>query len=134
MKIKERPIGAIYLDSIQRRSGFTETSLPFLTTFANQAAIAIDNARLYEQLQEENRQLRREAQRASGFAGIIGQSPKIMQVFDIMNSVLDSDATVLIQGESGTGKELVARAIHHHGSRCDKPFVALFCGSLPESL
>jgi Nif-specific regulatory protein len=78
--------------------------------------------------------LRKEAQRSSGLADIIGQSPKMKQVFDIINSVLDSDATVLIQGESGTGKELVARAIHHHGLRRDKPFVALFCGSLPESL
>jgi Nif-specific regulatory protein len=134
LKLKERPVGAIYLDSINYRSGFTETSIPFLTTFANQAAIAIDNVRLYQQLQEENRQLRKEAQRASGFADIVGQSPKMMQVFDIINSVLDSDATVLIQGESGTGKELVARAIHYHGLRSEKPFIALFCGSLPESL
>ncbi|MDZ7292949.1 MAG: sigma 54-interacting transcriptional regulator [candidate division KSB1 bacterium] len=134
LKIKERPIGAIYLDSISRRSGFTETSLPFLKTFANQAAIAIENAQLYQQLREENRQLRKEAQRVSGFADIIGQSARMRQVFDVINSVLDSDATVLIQGESGTGKELVARAIHHHGLRKEKPFIALFCGSLPESL
>ncbi len=134
LKIKERPIGAIYLDSINQRSGFTHTSIPFLTTFANQAAIAIENAQLYRQLQEENRQLRKEVQRVSGFAGIIGESAKMKQVFDMINSVLDSEATVLIQGESGTGKELVARALHHHGLRHEKPFVALFCGSLPESL
>ncbi len=134
LKIKERPIGAIYLDSINRRSGFTHTSIPFLTTFANQAAIAIENAQLYQDVREENRQLRKEAQRASGFAGIIGESAKMKQVFDMINSVLDSDATVLVQGESGTGKELVARALHYHGLRREQPFVALFCGSLPESL
>ena len=134
LKIKERPIGAIYLDSINRRSGFTQTSIPFLTIFANQAAIAIENAQLYQRLQEENRQLLKQAQKANNFAGIIGNSPKMKQVFDIINSVLDSDATVLIQGESGTGKELVARAIHYHGVRRKKPYVALFCGSLPESL
>jgi Nif-specific regulatory protein len=134
LKIKERPIGAIYLDSINRRRGFTENSIQFLTTFANQAAIAIENAQLYQQLREENRQLRKEVQKVHGFADIIGQSPKIKQVFDIMSSVVESDATVLIQGESGTGKELVARAIHYHGLRKEKPFVALFCGSLPESL
>ena len=134
LKIKERPIGAIYLDSISQRSGFTHTSVPFLTTFANQAAIAIENAQLYQQLQEENRQLRKEVQRASGFAGIIGESPKMRQVFDTINSVLDSEATVLVQGESGTGKELVARALHYHGLRRERPFVALFCGSLPETL
>jgi len=134
LKIKERPIGAIYLDSINRRSGFTETSTLFLTTFANQAAIAIENAQLYKRLQEENRQLRKEAQKAHGFDDIVGQSLAMKQVYDIMSSVLDSDATVLILGESGTGKELVARAVHYQGLRRDKPFVALFCGSLPESL
>jgi len=134
LKIKQRPIGAIYLDSINRRRGFTESSTQFLTTFANQAAIAIENAQLYQQLQEENRQLRKEAQKVHGFADIVGQSLAIKQVFDMMSSISDSDATVLIQGESGTGKELVARAIHYHGGRRDKPFVALFCGSLPESL
>jgi len=134
LKIKERPMGVIYLDSINHRSGFTHTSIPFLTTFANQAAIALENAQLYQNVREENRQLRKEAQRVSGFAGIIGESAKMKQVFDMINSVLDADATVLIQGESGTGKELVARALHHHGLRREKPFVALFCGSLPESL
>jgi len=134
LKIKARPIGAIYLDSINRRSGFTHTSTQFLTTFANQAAIAIENAQLYQQLREENRQLRKEAQKVHGFADIVGQSARMKQVFDVMSSVADSDATVLIQGESGTGKELVARAVHYHGARRDKPFVALFCGSLPESL
>jgi Nif-specific regulatory protein len=134
LKIKERPIGVIYLDSIHRRSGFTETSIPFLISFANQAAVAIENAQLYQALREENNQLRKEVQKANSFAGIIGQSPKMKKIFDIINSVLDSDATVLIQGESGTGKELVARAIHYNGKRRDKPFMALFCGSLPESL
>ncbi len=134
LAIKQKPIGVIYLDSIQQRSGFTETSVPFLNAFANQAAIAIENAQLYEALREENRHLRKQARASSAFEGIIGQSPKMKHVFDMMNSVLDSDATVLIQGESGTGKELVARALHYNGSRRDKPFIALFCGSLPESL
>jgi Nif-specific regulatory protein len=134
MKIKERPIGAIYLDSISHRSGFTENSMPFLTTFANQAAIAVENAKLYGQVREENRQLRKEAQRSCDFAEIIGQSPRMRQVFEAINSVLDSDATVLIQGESGTGKELVARAVHYHGVRRERPFVAMFFGSMPESL
>jgi len=134
LKIKERPIGAIYLDSINRRSGFTESSTQFLSTFANQAAVAIENAQLYQQLREENQQLRKEAQKAHSFADMVGQSPKMKQVFDMMSSVVESDATVLILGESGTGKELVARAIHYHGWRKEKPFVALFCGSLPESL
>ncbi|MBN2012090.1 sigma 54-interacting transcriptional regulator [candidate division KSB1 bacterium] len=134
LTIKQRSIGAIYLDSIQQRSGFTDDSLPFLKAFANQAAIAIENARLYEQLQQENQQLRKHVQEAHRFDGIIGSSPAMQRVFDTMTSVADTDATVLIQGESGTGKELIARAIHYNGVRKDKPFLALFCGSLPESL
>ena len=134
LSIKNRPIGVIYLDSLSQRSRFTRESLPFLTAFAHQAAIAIENAQLYQSLREENRRLRQEVQRIHGFEEIIGQSPKMREVFDLMSRVLDSDATVLIEGESGTGKELVARAIHYNGHRKDKPFLALFCGSLPDSL
>ncbi|MGH7492324.1 MAG: sigma-54 interaction domain-containing protein [bacterium] len=134
LAIKQKTIGVIYLDSIVQRSGFTETSVPFLTAFAHQAAIAIENAQLYETLREENRRLRQQARAASGFSEIVGQSPKMKAVFDTVNSVLESDATVLIQGESGTGKELIARAIHYNGVRREKPFIALFCGSLPEAL
>jgi Nif-specific regulatory protein len=134
LRLKTRQFGAIYLDSLTKRSKFTRDSLPFLTAFANQAAIAIENARLYQSLHEENRRLRSEVQRLHGFTDIIGQSPKMREVFDIMTRLLDSDAAVLIEGESGTGKELVARAIHYNGHRQDKPFLALFCCSLPDSL
>jgi Nif-specific regulatory protein len=134
LAIRQKTIGVIYLDSIVQRSGFTETSIPFLTAFAHQAAIAIENAQLYETLREENRQLRQQARAASGFSEIIGQSAKMKTVFDTMQSVLDSDATVLIQGESGTGKELIARAIHYNGARRERPFIALFCGALPDTL
>ncbi|MFQ5674844.1 MAG: sigma-54 interaction domain-containing protein [bacterium] len=134
LSIKNRQIGAIYLDSVSRRSRFTSDSLPFITAFANQAAIAIENANLYQRLREENRQLRDEIQRIHGFEEIIGQSPKMREVFEVISRVLDSDASVLIEGDSGTGKELVARAIHYNGHRKEKPFMALFCGSLPDTL
>ena len=61
-------------------------------------------------------------------------SKKVERIFQTLSRVLDTDATVLVEGESGTGKELVARAIHYNGLRKDEPFVALFCGSLPDSL
>ena len=134
LRIKTRQIGAIYLDSLTKRGRFTRDHLPFLQAFANQAAVAIENARLYQSLREENRRLRQEVQRAHGFEGIIGQSPRMRDVFETMSRVMDTDATVLIQGESGTGKELVARAIHYNGDRREHPFVALFCGSLPDNL
>ena len=134
LRIRNRPIGAIYLDSLTRRGRFTRDNLPFLTAFAHQAAISIENARMYEALREENRTLRTEIQRAHGFTGIIGQSPRMREVFDTVTRVLDSDVTVLLEGESGTGKELIARAIHYNGRRKNQPFVALFCGSLPDNL
>lgn len=134
LRIKSKQIGAIYLDSLTKRGRFTRENLPFLNAFASLAAIAIENARLNQSIRDENRRLRQEIQRVHGFDEIVGQSPKMREVFDMMSRVLDTDATVLIEGESGTGKELVARAIHYNGDRKDKPFVALFCGSLPENL
>jgi Nif-specific regulatory protein len=132
--IKDRQIGAIYLDSLTKRGRFTRDNLPFLTAFANQAAVAIENARLYASLSRENRRLRTEVKRVHGFDELIGHSRPMKDVFDTMTRVLDSDAAILIEGESGTGKELVARAIHYNGHRSEASFVAIFCGSLPEDL
>lgn len=134
LRIKSRQIGAIYMDCLTDRGRFKRENLPFLEAFANLAALAIENARFYQTLREENRQLRREIQSLHGFEEIIGQSPRMRELFDILQRVLDTDVTVLIHGESGTGKELIARAIHYNGHRKDKPFLALFCGSLPDAL
>jgi len=134
LRIRERLIGAIYVDSLSSRGRFTEESITFLSAFASLAAIAIENAQLYQRVREEKRRLEGEVRRIYRFEEIIGQSPKMQEVFDLMGRILDSDASVLIEGESGTGKELVARAIHYNGPRKDKPFIAVFCGSLPESL
>lgn len=134
LRLKSRQIGAIYLDSVTRRSRFTRDNLPFLRAFAHQAALAIENAQRVQTLREENRLLRREVQRAHGFDEIIGQSAAMRDVFETVGRVLDTDATVLVEGESGTGKELIARAIHYNGQRKDEPFVAIFCGSLPDEL
>lgn len=134
LRLKNRQIGAIYLDSKTRRGLFTRESLPFLKAFADQAAVAIENAELVQSLREENRRLRTEVQRIHGFDGIIGQSTRMREVFDTVSRVLDTDASVLLGGESGTGKELVARALHYSGHRKSEPFVAIFCGSLPDDL
>ena len=134
LRIKSRQIGAIYMDCLTDRGRFRNENLPFLEAFSNLAAIAIENVRLNQALRDENRQLRKEIQQISGFKEIIGQSPAIRDLFSKMDRLLDADATVLIHGESGTGKELVARAIHYNGHRKDQPFLALFCGSLPDSL
>ncbi len=134
LKIKERLIGVIYVDNSTKVGRFTQESVDFLSTFANQAAIAIENAQFCQTLREENLILKKQMQRISQFPEIIGQSDSIKEVFNIVSSVLDSDVTVLVEGESGTGKELIARAIHYNGMRKDKPFLAFFCGALSENL
>ncbi len=75
-----------------------------------------------------------EVGRRSPYENIIGTSPKMQQVFHLVERAANSKATVLIRGESGTGKELIARALHQNSPRKDRPFVALNCGAIPETL
>jgi len=82
----------------------------------------------------ENRILRRELQRDYDYTNIIGKSTAIMQIFDMIKAVADTDSTVLISGNSGTGKELVAKALHFNSKRSNKPFIALNCGAISENL
>ena len=84
-------------------------------------------------LRHENVVLRRTTAE-QGFAGIIGRSPKMLEVFRLVETVCRTNSTVLISGESGTGKELVARAMHALSLRRDHPFVAVNCGAMPEAL
>jgi two-component system, NtrC family, response regulator PilR len=86
------------------------------------------------QLRQENVLLKRALNESHQFAGIIGRSPAMLAVFDLIQTVARTTSTVLVTGESGTGKELVARAVHHHSLRRERPFVALNCGALPEAL
>ncbi len=132
--LKGAVLGVIYLDSRLDRSRFTQDSLYFLSAFANNAAIAIENARLMSQLREENIQLRQEVQDRYRFSEIIGNSPAMQEVFVLLNKIVGSDISTMLEGESGTGKELVAKALHYNGPRRDKPFIAQFCGNLSESL
>ena len=86
------------------------------------------------QLQQENSLLKRALRDSHGFDGIIGRSPAMLAVYQLIETIAPTTSTVLITGESGTGKELVARAIHVNSPRKDRPFVAVNCGALPESL
>ena len=82
----------------------------------------------------ENRILRNEIQRHYDFENIIGKSPAIRKIYDMIQAVSETDSTVLIMGKSGTGKELVARALHYNSNRRNKPFVAFNCGAIAENL
>ena len=131
---RDKLLGAIYVDSRSKKGVFTDEDLEFLTVFSHQAALALENARLRKLLLEENQYLKTELVKTLQFDNIIGRSPAMTKVFDLMRKVLNSDISVLIEGETGTGKELVARALHYNGSRQKGKFVALYCGSVPETL
>jgi len=85
-------------------------------------------------LEAENVYLRREVEGRYSFHNIIGASPAMQRLFDVIEKVAETDATALITGETGTGKDLVARAIHYAGGRSAKPFVAQNCAALPDTL
>ena len=85
-------------------------------------------------LERTNRELRTTLDKTFAFPGIVGTTPAIQRVLDVMNQVVDTDATILVLGESGTGKELVAQALHRSGPRRNRPFVPLNCAALAEGV
>jgi Nif-specific regulatory protein len=129
-----RALGTLYVDQRIYVKTFAEEDVLILEAFANLAAIAISNANLMEQLVSENIELRHEVAKRYEFRGVIGQSKAMQKVFRDMKQILNDDCTVLITGESGSGKEVVAKAIHYNGNRKEKPFLAINCGALPETL
>ncbi len=130
----QRPLGTLYVDQRTGAKVFTEEDVAFLEAFANLAAIAIKNTSTMERIVSENIRLRKEVESKYAFPGVIGHSKAIHKVFDSMKQILNDDCTVLLTGESGTGKEVLAKAIHYNGNRKDKPFLAINCGALPETL
>ncbi len=82
---------------------------------------------------EENNVLKQQLDLRFGLENIVGRDPQMRKIFDVVESVADTKASVLITGESGTGKSLLARAMHRRSSRRDKPFVEVACGALPET-
>ncbi len=98
------------------------------------AELLIEKLMEHQRLVEENISLHQKLEERYRFENIIAKSPKMQQVIEVIKVVAKSNATVLITGESGTGKELVARATHSQSYRKDKPFVAVSCAALSESL
>jgi len=133
LAVRGERIGAVYVDS-RGAGSFQPEDLLFLSSFAHLAAIAIENARLLERLRQENLHLRKEVETRYRFENLIGTSGAMRQVFETMEKVVRTPASVLIAGETGTGKELIARALHYHGPRAERRFVAVDCGALPENL
>ncbi len=131
---KGRLVGVIYLDSRTQKRTFTEHDLLFLSSFADLAAIAIENAEAREKLELENIRLRGVLGEKFGRASIVGKSKALMEVMEMVERVKLTDVPVLLEGESGVGKELIARYIHFTGPRRKGPFVPIYCGAFPETL
>ncbi|HSS38007.1 MAG TPA: sigma 54-interacting transcriptional regulator, partial [Polyangia bacterium] len=160
--IKGRAAGTIYVDHRLRKGAFDQDDVRLVLDFAEQAAIAIENARLLAELRRRERQIealnrRLEAELAvrreeiSGikielrenrealavrydYRNIVGRTPKMLELFRLIDRITDTTLPVVIQGESGTGKELVARALHANGPRRYRPFVGENCAAIPETL
>jgi len=97
--------------------------------------LALERALTHSRLRAEVKRLREQLSDAGNrYEDLVGASPAMRRVHEMIERILDSDASVLITGESGTGKEVVARALHHHGRRQHGPFVAINCAALPETL
>lgn len=96
--------------------------------------LVIHRALAYRDLRRENFILKRQLKKKYKFHNFVGDSPGMNKVFRMIEKVADTDSTVLILGESGTGKELVARALHYHSHRREKPLIPVNCGAIPEEL
>ena len=133
-------IGAF--EALNKRSGvFSARDEESLTALASHAAVAIETAQLIgelrrnqDELTQQNAHLWREVESRYATHGIIGTGQRIQQIVRLVERIRDSAVNVLITGESGTGKELAAKALHYNSPRARKPFVALNCAALPETL
>lgn len=162
LSVKGNVVGTIYVDHRLRKGVFDDQAQAMVIDFAEQGAIAIENARLLSELRrretqvqalnrrlehelhvqeqalqgvrEELKESRQVAALRYDYRQIVGQTPRMLDLFHLLDRVTDTALSVVIEGESGTGKELVARAIHFNGPRRDRPFVSENCAAIPETL
>jgi formate hydrogenlyase transcriptional activator len=137
---RNRVVGTLGLVRAEHKP-YTKDELDFLSQVSSQIAIAVENAlayreisRLKEKLAQEKLYLEDEIRSEFNFDQIVGDSPALRKVLQLVETVAPSDSTVLLLGETGTGKELIARAIHDHGRRKDHTFVKLNCAAIPTGL
>jgi transcriptional regulator with GAF, ATPase, and Fis domain len=127
----ERVLGAIYLDCSQGGARFDEQHLQMLTAVAGLAALASQRVWRLESLKNENQRLRADLKLDHS---LVGESAALRRALELIAKIAPSDSTVLLCGESGTGKELAARALHGASARAQRPFVAINCAAIPETL
>ena len=135
-----RPLGFLSVARITE-DPFTERDIEFLSQAAGQIAVAIENALAYKEISElkdklaqEKLYLEEEIRSDMNFENIVGNSPTLRHVLELVEIVAPNDSTVLLLGETGTGKELIARAIHDRSRRNDRTLVKMNCAAIPTGL
>jgi Nif-specific regulatory protein len=138
IKHGQQAIGALSVDREYKEGINFDRDLQLLTVLSGLIAQTVIRVQAVNEerrrLESENTQLRRELSEKYRIASIVSNSSRMQEVFEMIHRVADSNATVLLRGESGTGKTMVAKAIHHNSKRADKPFIAVNCSALPETL
>jgi Nif-specific regulatory protein len=134
MRIKDRLIGVIELINKKDEKVFVQDDLEWLEIFANQAALAIVNARSIEKAHSEIQLLQDQIKTDQGYHTMVTKSPIILEKIEIIDRVAKTDSSVLILGESGVGKEIFAEQIHLRSARSREPFIRVNCAALPEGL
>jgi len=137
---RDRSLGLLALAS-REENAFDQDDVSFLVQVARQVAIGVENALAYgeiaelrDKLAQEKLYLEDEIRGEMDFEGIVGQSPGLRHVLNLVETVAPSNSTVLLLGETGTGKELIARAIHERSRRKERTFVKLNCAAIPTGL
>ncbi|MCB0731415.1 MAG: sigma 54-interacting transcriptional regulator, partial [Ignavibacteriae bacterium] len=134
VKREDKIWGVILVDSQKDRKEFTDKNLLFLQFFSNLVSISFEKIFEIENLADENIRLKNVLESVEKIPDMVGESKPMRELSKTIHRVANTEATVLILGESGSGKDLVARAIHKLSTRKDKPYLAQFCGSIPDSL
>ena len=140
LKTRKGFLGVFY--ALNKTTGdFTDRDKRLLEILSGTIAVSLENARLYGELtdhlntlEREKRFLLSQVKTEASYKEIIGSSTPMRRLFGLMEKVIDTPTTVLIQGETGTGKELIAKVIHYNGPLKNKPFIAENCAALPEAL
>ncbi len=138
IKLEDTTIGALSVDRLFQEEVSFDEDVRLLTIISSMIAQAVRIHELVEKEKEtltsENLRLKHELKKKFHPVNIIGESKRMTDVYSSIDLVSTTKATVMLRGESGTGKELVARAVHYHSDRADKPFIKVSCAALPETL
>jgi Nif-specific regulatory protein len=134
LRVKGQCVGV--LEMINKKGGqmFTEEDLTWLELFANQAGLAIQNAKNFQAMKDELQNLKTVLETKTQSHSLLTQNPRMSEILTLCRKYASTDSAVLVTGENGTGKELIAEYIHDHSPRANGPFVRVNCAALPEGL